>query len=156
MQLVPRWPIYWKRDMYWKCYNTCVLNTAFWLTLISLCSLKSAEYKEKTYLLLFSLGKTQEVVLKKLEYIYAKQKAVEAQKQQQQAEPTKIVETEETTKPSEDNSSSSVFREIKPVIGSNKRTKPLILSRKGSCDTGRHCLKRGIVNLHKATGHSCK
>ncbi|XP_066486947.1 MAX gene-associated protein isoform X3 [Tiliqua scincoides] len=77
-------------------------------------------------------GKTQEVVLKKLEYIYAKQKAVEAQKKKQQADPMKVIETAETVKTSEENSSSSLFREMKPEIGSNKRTKPLILSRKGS------------------------
>ncbi|XP_062973752.1 MAX gene-associated protein-like [Elgaria multicarinata webbii] len=79
-------------------------------------------------------GKTQEVVLKKLEYIYAKQKAVEAQKKKrhQQVEPTKTVETTETAGPSVESSPPSVLTDTKPVILSNKRTKPLILSRKGS------------------------
>ncbi|XP_077783229.1 MAX gene-associated protein-like isoform X4 [Podarcis muralis] len=81
-------------------------------------------------------GKTQEVVLKKLEYIYAKQKAVEAQKKQQQAEPMDVVETLETAKPSVENSPSSLFKEMKPAALSSKHTKPLILSRKGSCATG--------------------
>ncbi|XP_044291702.1 MAX gene-associated protein-like isoform X3 [Varanus komodoensis] len=76
-------------------------------------------------------GKTQEVVLKKLEYIYAKQKAVEIQKknQYQQTEPMK---TTDTARPSVENSPSSILKEMKPVILSNKRAKPLILSRKGS------------------------
>nr|XP_034967776.1 MAX gene-associated protein-like isoform X1 [Zootoca vivipara] len=81
-------------------------------------------------------GKTQEVVLKKLEYIYAKQKAVEAQKKQQQAEPMDVVETLETAKPSVENIPSSPFKEMKPPTLSSKHTKPLILSRKGSCATG--------------------
>ncbi|XP_033001580.1 MAX gene-associated protein-like [Lacerta agilis] len=81
-------------------------------------------------------GKTQEVVLKKLEYIYAKQKAVEAQKKQQQAEPVDVVETLQTAKPSVENSPSSLFKELKPATLSSKHTKPLILSRKGSCPTG--------------------
>nr|XP_008102517.1 PREDICTED: MAX gene-associated protein isoform X2 [Anolis carolinensis] len=83
-------------------------------------------------------GKTQEVVLKKLEYIYAKQKAVEEQKtkQHKQEKPTAVCETTETAKPSvEDNSSSSV-KDMKSVIVSTRRTKPLILSRKGSYVTG--------------------
>ncbi|XP_020649385.3 MAX gene-associated protein isoform X1 [Pogona vitticeps] len=82
-------------------------------------------------------GKTQEVVLKKLEYIYAKQKAVEAQKKKQQLEePLKIIETTETAtetvQPPVENSPPSVTKEVKPVVLSNRRTKPLILSRKGS------------------------
>nr|XP_028579276.1 MAX gene-associated protein-like isoform X3 [Podarcis muralis] len=81
-------------------------------------------------------GKTQEVVLKKLEYIYAKQKAVEAQKKQQQAEAMDVVETLETAKPSVENSPSSLFKEMKPATLSSKHTKPLILSRKGSCAPG--------------------
>ncbi|XP_042322692.1 MAX gene-associated protein-like [Sceloporus undulatus] len=83
-------------------------------------------------------GKTQEVVLKKLEYIYAKQKAVEEQKkkQHQQAEPKTICENIETARPSVEKSSSSPVKEMKPVIEPNKRTKPLILSRKGNHVTG--------------------
>ncbi|KAJ7344813.1 hypothetical protein JRQ81_000763 [Phrynocephalus forsythii] len=80
-------------------------------------------------------GKTQEVVLKKLEYIYAKQKAVEAQKKKHQEDPLKIIETTETAtetaRPPVEKTPSSLIKEIKPVI-SDRRTKPLILSRKGS------------------------
>ncbi|XP_054827941.1 MAX gene-associated protein-like isoform X2 [Eublepharis macularius] len=76
-------------------------------------------------------GKTQEVVLKKLEYIYAKQKAVEAQKQQQEeAEPAKTAEPAETPQSSAEASPSSLFREVKQGTVSSKRTKPLILARK--------------------------
>ncbi|KAM6461052.1 MAX gene-associated protein isoform 4-T6 [Liasis olivaceus] len=79
-------------------------------------------------------GKTQEVVLKKLEYIYAKQKAIAAQKRKQneQTESMKMIETMETTSPSVENGPTSVLREVKPVVLSNQRTKPLILSRKGN------------------------
>ncbi|KAH0620626.1 hypothetical protein JD844_021284 [Phrynosoma platyrhinos] len=82
-------------------------------------------------------GKAQEVVLKKLEYIYAKQKAVEEQKkkQHQQAEPKMICDNIETARTSMENSSSSA-KEMKPVIVPNKRAKPLILSRKGDHVTG--------------------
>ncbi|XP_026520384.1 MAX gene-associated protein isoform X1 [Notechis scutatus] len=77
-------------------------------------------------------GKTQEVVLKKLEYIYAKQKAVAAQKgkQKEQADPTKMIESTETASPSVEKDPTSVLGEVKPVVLSNQRTKPLILSRK--------------------------
>nr|XP_060616770.1 MAX gene-associated protein [Anolis sagrei ordinatus]XP_060616776.1 MAX gene-associated protein [Anolis sagrei ordinatus] len=82
-------------------------------------------------------GKTQEVVLKKLEYIYAKQKAVEQKtKQNKQEKPTATCETTETAKPSVEDSSSSPDKDMKPVIVSTRRTKPLILSRKGSYVTG--------------------
>ncbi|XP_060118804.1 MAX gene-associated protein-like [Heteronotia binoei] len=78
-------------------------------------------------------GKTQEVVLKKLEYIYAKQKAVEAQKkQQQEAEPAKTAEPAAMAQSSAETSSSSLFREMKQMSVSSKRTKPLILARKRS------------------------
>lgn len=89
-------------------------------------------------LLFFSIGKTQEVVLKKLEYIYAKQKAVEAQKkQQQEAEPAKTAEPAEMAQASAETSPSSVFKEMKQGTVSSKRTKPLILSRKRSHAPGR-------------------
>ncbi|XP_010008324.1 PREDICTED: MAX gene-associated protein [Nestor notabilis] len=74
-------------------------------------------------------GKTEEVVLKKLEYIYAKQKAVEAQKKKKQVEPeepavtsTASTQQEETLAPS---------RELPDVTMTNRRGKPLILARKG-------------------------
>ncbi|XP_058018022.1 MAX gene-associated protein isoform X2 [Ahaetulla prasina] len=83
-------------------------------------------------------GKTQEVVLKKLEYIYAKQKAVAAQKgkQKEQTDPTKMIETTETASPSVKKDPTSVLGEVKPVVLSNQRSKPLILSRKGNHVTG--------------------
>ncbi|XP_061467349.1 MAX gene-associated protein isoform X2 [Rhineura floridana] len=83
-------------------------------------------------------GKTQEVVLKKLEYIYAKQKAVEAQKkkQEEQTEPMKKANTVESAIPTVEDNPSPLFKEMKPTTLSNKRTKPLILSRKGSRDLG--------------------
>ncbi|KAM3853581.1 MAX gene-associated protein isoform 2-T2 [Vipera latastei] len=83
-------------------------------------------------------GKTQEVVLKKLEYIYAKQKAVAVLKgkQSEQTDPTKMIETTETASPLVENDPTSVLEEVKPVVLSNQRTKPLILSRKGNHVTG--------------------
>ncbi|XP_070613469.1 MAX gene-associated protein isoform X2 [Erythrolamprus reginae] len=83
-------------------------------------------------------GKTQEVVLKKLEYIYAKQKAVAAQrgKQKEQTNPTKTIETTEHTSPSVEKDPISVLGEVKPGVLPNQRTKPLILSRKGNHVTG--------------------
>ncbi|XP_015671422.2 MAX gene-associated protein [Protobothrops mucrosquamatus] len=83
-------------------------------------------------------GKTQEVVLKKLEYIYAKQKAVAVLKgkQSEQKDPVKMIETTETASPSVENDPTSVLGEVKPVVLSNQRTKPLILSRKGNHVTG--------------------
>ncbi|XP_032085167.1 MAX gene-associated protein isoform X2 [Thamnophis elegans] len=79
-------------------------------------------------------GKTQEVVLKKLEYIYAKQKAVAAQKgkQKEQTDPTKMIETTQTASPSVEKDPTSVLGEVKPMALSNQRTKPLILSKKGN------------------------
>lgn len=84
--------------------------------------------------------------MKKLEYIYAKQKAVEAQKQQQQAVPVKTDETAEVSKSSTvENSPSSPFKEMKQVILSERRTKPLILSRKGNNNTGRQKERRRLI-----------
>ncbi|ETE67744.1 MAX gene-associated protein, partial [Ophiophagus hannah] len=100
---------------------------------------KYVSYERETGLLLSSLGKTQEVVLKKLEYIYAKQKAVAAQKgkQKEQTDPMKMIESTETASPSVEKDPTSVLGEVKPVVLSNQRTKPLILSRKGNHVTGR-------------------
>uniref|UniRef100_A0A670Y4P9 MAX gene-associated protein n=1 Tax=Pseudonaja textilis TaxID=8673 RepID=A0A670Y4P9_PSETE len=94
-------------------------------------------------------GETQEVVLKKLEYIYAKQKAVAAAqkgKQKEQTDPTKMIESTETASPSVEKDPTSVLGEVKPVVLSKQRTKPLILSRKGNHVTGR--LKKHRNNLH--------
>ncbi|XP_065491281.1 MAX gene-associated protein isoform X4 [Caloenas nicobarica] len=74
-------------------------------------------------------GKTQEVVLKKLEYIYAKQKAVEAQKKKKPSEPEEPVVTSTTNKQQE--GSSAPPRELTQVTMTNRRGKPLILARKG-------------------------
>ncbi|KAM6068145.1 MAX gene-associated protein isoform 5-T6 [Theristicus caerulescens] len=74
-------------------------------------------------------GKTEEVVLKKLEYIYAKQKAVEAQKKKKQAEPEESVVT--STASTQQEGSSAASRELAQITMTNRRGKPLILARKG-------------------------
>ncbi|XP_052638118.1 MAX gene-associated protein isoform X7 [Harpia harpyja] len=74
-------------------------------------------------------GKTEEVVLKKLEYIYAKQKAVEAQKKKKQPEPEESVVTSTTSTQQEGSSAPS--REPAQMTMTNRRGKPLILARKG-------------------------
>ncbi|KAK4822269.1 hypothetical protein QYF61_012344, partial [Mycteria americana] len=74
-------------------------------------------------------GKTEEVVLKKLEYIYAKQKAVEAQKKKKQAEPEESVVT--STASTQQEGSSAPSRELAQMAMTNRRGKPLILARKG-------------------------
>ncbi|XP_010181861.1 PREDICTED: MAX gene-associated protein [Mesitornis unicolor] len=73
-------------------------------------------------------GKTEEVVLKKLEYIYAKQKAVEAQKKKEPPEPEQPLVTPTGSKQQEESSASS--RELVQLPMTNKRGKPLILARK--------------------------
>ncbi|NWU73014.1 MGAP protein, partial [Pterocles burchelli] len=94
---------------------------------------------------------TEEVVLKKLEYICAKQKAVEAQKKKKQAEPEESVVTstantqkEGSSAPSREVSAPSSevpaprrelpapARELAQMPMTNRRGKPLILARKGS------------------------
>ncbi|KAM9654158.1 MAX gene-associated protein isoform 8-T10 [Morphnus guianensis] len=74
-------------------------------------------------------GKTEEVVLKKLEYIYAKQKAVEAQKKKKQPEPEESVVT--STASTQQEGSSAPSREPAQMTMTNRRGKPLILARKG-------------------------
>ncbi|KAM6075072.1 MAX gene-associated protein isoform 5-T6 [Chlamydotis macqueenii] len=78
-------------------------------------------------------GKTEEVVLKKLEYIYAKQKAVEAQKKKKQTEPEESVVT--STASTKQEASSAPSREPAQMTMTNRRGKPLILARKGGCAT---------------------
>ncbi|XP_075283710.1 MAX gene-associated protein isoform X4 [Opisthocomus hoazin] len=73
-------------------------------------------------------GKTEEVVLKKLEYIYAKQKAVEAQKKKE-AEPEEPVVT--STASTQREVSAAPSRELPQIAMTNRRGKPLILARKG-------------------------
>uniref|UniRef100_A0A8C4UJE7 MAX gene-associated protein n=1 Tax=Falco tinnunculus TaxID=100819 RepID=A0A8C4UJE7_FALTI len=75
-------------------------------------------------------GKTEEVVLKKLEYIYAKQKAVEAQKKKKQTEPEESVVT--STASTQQEGSSAPSRELAQMTMTNRRGKPLILARKGA------------------------
>ncbi|NXG02950.1 MGAP protein, partial [Sakesphorus luctuosus] len=73
-------------------------------------------------------GKTEEVVLKKLEYIYAKQKAIEAQKKKKEPEPEKSAATSTA---SAQQGSSAPHREPTQIAMTNRRGKPLILARRG-------------------------
>uniref|UniRef100_A0A493T4K2 MAX gene-associated protein n=1 Tax=Anas platyrhynchos platyrhynchos TaxID=8840 RepID=A0A493T4K2_ANAPP len=73
-------------------------------------------------------GKTEEVVLKKLEYMYAKQKAVEAQKKKKQ--PAESVVTSTATTQQE--ASCVQSRDLVKAAMTNRRGKPLILAKKGS------------------------
>ncbi|XP_052549049.1 MAX gene-associated protein isoform X9 [Tympanuchus pallidicinctus] len=75
-------------------------------------------------------GKTEEVVLKKLEYMYAKQKAVEAQKKKKNVQPAESVVTSPASTHQE--ASSALPRDLSKVPMTNRRGKPLILARKGS------------------------
>ncbi|XP_021389158.2 MAX gene-associated protein isoform X2 [Lonchura striata] len=74
-------------------------------------------------------GKTEEVVLKKLEYIYAKQKATEAQKKKKDPEPQKSAAP--STASTQQEGSSAAPREPAPIAMTNRRGKPLILARRG-------------------------
>ncbi|XP_054131056.1 MAX gene-associated protein isoform X7 [Melozone crissalis] len=74
-------------------------------------------------------GKTEEVVLKKLEYIYAKQKATEAQKKKKEPEPQKSAAPSSAS--SQQEGSSAAPREPTPIAMTNRRGKPLILARRG-------------------------
>ncbi|XP_071414483.1 MAX gene-associated protein isoform X4 [Pithys albifrons albifrons] len=74
-------------------------------------------------------GKTEEVVLKKLEYIYAKQKAIEAQKKKKEPEPEKSAAT--STAIAQQEGSSAPHREPIQIAMTNRRGKPLILARRG-------------------------
>ncbi|XP_042639633.1 MAX gene-associated protein [Orycteropus afer afer] len=73
-------------------------------------------------------GKTEEVVLKKLEYIYAKQQAVEAQKRKKKMGSDEFDVSPRTNKQQEGSSTSSV--DLGQMYINNRRGKPLILSRK--------------------------
>ncbi|OXB70478.1 UNVERIFIED_CONTAM: hypothetical protein H355_012076, partial [Colinus virginianus] len=75
-------------------------------------------------------GKTEEVVLKKLEYMYAKQKAEEAQKKKKNIQPAESVVTSPASTRQE--ASSALPRELSKVPLTSRRGKPLILARKGS------------------------
>ncbi|XP_066133086.1 MAX gene-associated protein isoform X8 [Saccopteryx bilineata] len=73
-------------------------------------------------------GKTEEVVLKKLEYIYAKQQALEAQKRKKKMGSDEFDVSPRTSKQQEGSSSSSV--DLGQMFINNRKGKPLILSRK--------------------------
>ncbi|XP_017750917.1 PREDICTED: MAX gene-associated protein isoform X4 [Rhinopithecus bieti] len=73
-------------------------------------------------------GKTEEVVLKKLEYIYAKQQALEAQKRKKKMGSDESDMSPRISKQQEGSSASSV--DLGQMFINNRRGKPLILSRK--------------------------
>ncbi|XP_049988386.1 MAX gene-associated protein isoform X4 [Alexandromys fortis] len=73
-------------------------------------------------------GKTEEVVLKKLEYIYAKQQALEAQKRKKKMGSDEFGVSARISKQLEGSSTSSV--DLGQMFINNRRGKPLILSRK--------------------------
>ncbi|XP_029806165.1 MAX gene-associated protein isoform X8 [Suricata suricatta] len=73
-------------------------------------------------------GKTEEVVLKKLEYIYAKQQALEAQKRKKKMGSDEFDVSPRTSKQQEGSSASSV--DVGQMFINNRKGKPLILSRK--------------------------
>ncbi|XP_055990450.1 MAX gene-associated protein isoform X5 [Sorex fumeus] len=73
-------------------------------------------------------GKTEEVVLKKLEYIYAKQQALEAQKRKKKMGSDEIDVSLKTGKQPGGSSTSSV--DLGEMFINNRTGKPLILSRK--------------------------
>lgn len=81
------------------------------------------------------IGKTEEVVLKKLEYIYAKQQALEAQKRKTKMGSDEIDVSLKTSKPPEGTSTSSVV--LGEMFINNRTGKPLILSRKRDLATGK-------------------
>ncbi|XP_045304048.1 MAX gene-associated protein isoform X5 [Leopardus geoffroyi] len=73
-------------------------------------------------------GKTEEVVLKKLEYIYAKQQALEAQKRKKKMGSDEFDVSARISKQQEGSSASSV--DVGQMFINNRKGKPLILSRK--------------------------
>ncbi|EQB77512.1 hypothetical protein CB1_000386001 [Camelus ferus] len=79
-------------------------------------------------------GKTEEVVLKKLEYIYAKQQALEAQKRKKKMGSDEFEVSPRTSKQQEGSSASSV--DLGQMFLNNRKGKPLILSRKRDQATG--------------------
>ncbi|XP_074091251.1 MAX gene-associated protein isoform X2 [Macrotis lagotis] len=78
-------------------------------------------------------GKTEEVVLKKLEYIYAKQQALEAQKKKKKMDQDEPNVPPRAVKQQEGASTSSV--ELGQVVMTSRRGKPLILARKRTTST---------------------
>ncbi|XP_072479313.1 MAX gene-associated protein isoform X9 [Notamacropus eugenii] len=78
-------------------------------------------------------GKTEEVVLKKLEYIYAKQQALEAQKKKKKMDQDEPTVPPRAVKQQEGASTSSI--ELGQVVMTSRRGKPLILARKRALST---------------------
>ncbi|XP_027725702.1 MAX gene-associated protein isoform X7 [Vombatus ursinus] len=78
-------------------------------------------------------GKTEEVVLKKLEYIYAKQQALEAQKKKKKMDQDEPTMPPRAIKQQEGASTPSV--ELGQVVMTSRRGKPLILARKRAPST---------------------
>lgn len=97
----------------------------------------------------FSVGKTEEVVLKKLEYIYAKQKATEAQKKKKEPEPQKPAAP--STASTQQEGSPAAPREPAPIAMTNRRGKPLILARRGVRATGG--LQKGACPASRGSSH---
>nr|XP_003418718.1 MAX gene-associated protein isoform X12 [Loxodonta africana] len=73
-------------------------------------------------------GKTEEVVLKKLEYIYAKQQALEAQRRKKKMGSDELNASHRTNRHQEGSSPSPV--NLGQMFINNRRAKPLILARK--------------------------
>ncbi|XP_049755664.1 MAX gene-associated protein isoform X10 [Elephas maximus indicus] len=73
-------------------------------------------------------GKTEEVVLKKLEYIYAKQQALEAQRRKKKMGSDELSASHRTNRHQEGSSPSPV--NLGQMFINNRRAKPLILARK--------------------------
>ncbi|NXP74711.1 MGAP protein, partial [Ramphastos sulfuratus] len=89
---------------------------------------------------------TEEVVLKKLEYIYAKQKAIEAQKKKKQPESEASIKIKTASTQQE---RSTPPRELSQIPMTNRRGKPLILARKGvrATEDTTSCLTLTPTNL---------
>lgn len=91
--------------------------------------------------------------MKKLEYIYAKQKAVEAQKKKKPPESESSARTKTASTQQE---RSPPPRELSQIPMTNRRGKPLILARKGVRATGglkaMHVLHKGMTDKQHAPG----
>lgn len=109
------------------------------------------EFEDRLTFWYFFVGKTEEVVLKKLEYIYAKQKAVEAQKKKQPVQEEPVVTSTAST---QQEGSSAPIKELTQIPMTNRRGKPLILARKAVRATGglkaMHVSQKGETNIQAA------
>ncbi|XP_069494899.1 MAX gene-associated protein [Ambystoma mexicanum] len=76
-------------------------------------------------------GKTEEVILKKLEYIYAKQKALDAERKKRQLGEEELAQQLRPSRLLKQDISLETFRHVEQLtLASHKPGKPLILSRK--------------------------